>query len=479
MQDLQYAKTEISENEFKAFFKFLEQNNSINAAVLFGSVARQDSTIHSDIDLIILIDGKLEHKKLVDLIATFWEGKKATVLDLPRKNSITIYNQELLKIDLLIASDLAGMNRNYMGSFIEKETIERTILFDKTNLVYDHLSALYHKETPHDSVHEASSLINYFLFNFESCSKFHAKSDGYQFYFAYNIALHTLIQLQCILKGDTQFLYNPRSIIAKVWDKEKVEDLYQLSGSIFLPKANSKKRLLLNEFYRVVKDLAPEKFRQYKNLCEAIYQRDYFWNFRDYNKHAPHLLAGKIYRSATLSLFDISEVNQILEKKGITSIVDLRSTKELQEHAYQPNHFGEATYTHAPFDPWNQPKWFEENHHQGTNRAIAYRFFMMACQESFKLLVDEILNAEGAILIHCHAGKDRTGLVIGAIQLLLGVERSNVERDYMVSGADSDLEVFKILFEQVELRGGINKFFEYQGIDQIQQQKLIKKLKGI
>jgi len=476
MQKLQYEKTRSITNEFEHFYFELKKQSNINAAILFGSLARGDQNFHSDLDLILWIENEKSHAQIVDLCNDFWESREGLVIDVLRKKSIVVYTKELKKIDLLIIHQLEELDRYYLGSRIPANLIPSSILFDRTNLVNHHLKNLVEINQPKNEVHDSSNLINYFLFAFEVCSKQHAKSDGYQFYFNYNIALNTLIQLQCILSGNTSSLYSPKKVTSSIWKNDALEELYQLRGTLFLPHANQQKQKLLQQFYRILKDLAPHELEKCQSFCEAIYQRDFFWNFRDYNLHAPQLSKGKIYRSATLSLFDGENVDQLLGANNITTIIDLRAPKEVAELPYNVEFDKEKRYVLAPFDPWNQPDWFQKDYHYGTNRAIAYRYFLVACQPSFKLVIDSIINSKGAVLIHCHAGKDRTGLIIGAIQLLLGVKKDSVKKDYMASVSDTDLTVFDLLFEQVQARGGITSFFEYQGISLAQQQMLITKL---
>jgi len=480
MQKLQYEKADIIPIECQSFCEFLVGLSGIKAAILFGSVARGDNNYHSDIDMALWTDDDLSLKEnMLKAIENYWKEKDGVALSIPRKKSICIFTKDLQKIDVLLINNLAALNRNYLGSNITSNRILQSILFDKTASVLSYLTAINGLNIEKDETYQTDSLINYFLFAFEGCSKQHAKSDGYQFYFNYNIAFHTLIQLQCVLKGYSSFLYNPKNVFYHAWEKDNMEELYQLKGSLFLPDGNQKKRQLLDRFYKIITELAPERLASCQSLGESIYERDYFWNFRDYTAHFPSLLSNKIYRSATLSLYkDTEKVLHFLNEKNIENIIDLRAPKEVEAVAYAQNVIAQKNYIKAPFDPWNQPKWFQEKYHDknSTNRAIAYRFFLVACQPYFQKIISTILNTKGATLIHCHAGKDRTGLVVGAIQLLLGCSAEKVKLDYMASGSDVDLKVFNLLFEEVANKGGINGFFEYQGVPFLEQQALIQKL---
>lgn len=55
-------------------------------------------------------------------------------------------------------------------------------------------------------------------------------------------------------------------------------------------------------------------------------------------------------------------------------------------------------------------------------------------QEQVATILRTLSQAEpGGVLIHCHAGKDRTGLVVALILALLGVELEVIARDYAAS----------------------------------------------
>lgn len=476
MQKLQYAKTSITIDEFQEFCAFLEKNQSIQAAILFGSVARGDANYHSDIDIALWVTPDFNKENFVAQLKVCLTPQ-ALVLDLPRKQSLALFLNNLQKIDLRLISEISVINKHYLGSAVPKEKIEASVLFDKTKTVLAFLQNLTANNSPEVHFYHIPNLINYFLFNFTACSKYHAKSDAYRFYFNYNIALNTLVQLQCLLAGKQKDIYAPRNI-HMLWASNDLDTNFEeLSATLNLPKGNEKKRLLLNEFYRIVALLQKDQLNELKHFCEAIYQRDYFWNFRDFNRHNMHLQSGILYRSASLSLYqDTENTITFLKQKNIRTIIDLRAPKEINAHPYQKKILDNFNYVQAPFDPWNQPDWFKKNHHHGSNRTIAYRFFLMACQASFKQIIHTILHTKGAVLLHCHAGKDRTGLVIGAIQLLLGCDKDAIICDYLASGSDSHLDFFNLLFKQVDSYKGIQAFFEYQGISKSNQSDLIKKL---
>ncbi len=58
-------------------------------------------------------------------------------------------------------------------------------------------------------------------------------------------------------------------------------------------------------------------------------------------------------------------------------------------------------------------------------------------QPAFGMVFNAIAEAEGPVLFHCFAGKDRTGLVAAMLLELSGVERADIASDY----AETDLQL--------------------------------------
>jgi hypothetical protein len=69
--------------------------------------------------------------------------------------------------------------------------------------------------------------------------------------------------------------------------------------------------------------------------------------------------------------------------------------------------------------------------------------YLLMLQEASMYLVDlvrEVGYAEGTTLIHCAAGKDRTGVSIALLLRLIGVSRDHVLSDYLLT-ADAEAEI--------------------------------------
>ncbi|RBP28398.1 tyrosine phosphatase family protein [Oceanihabitans sediminis] len=197
-------------------------------------------------------------------------------------------------------------------------------------------------------------------------------------------------------------------------------------------------------------------------------------NFRDLSKFNLKIKKGLIYRA---SVFDLLDNEELLEEKNIKSIIDLRADREIEEISFSDQILGKVKYVKAQFDPWAQPDWFKEKHNNGTNHEIAYRFFAMGCKDAVKKTFETILEEEtGAIAIHCHAGKDRTGIICSLLHLLLESPQEQLYADYLASEMDVSLDKLKIAIDVIESEGGIIDYLRSCGLSDNQIIGLKEKL---
>jgi protein tyrosine/serine phosphatase len=230
--------------------------------------------------------------------------------------------------------------------------------------------------------------------------------------------------------------------------------------------ANTHKRKLLDLFKKYL-PISINKFNlkiddvSIVNFLENIYVRDFFWNFRDVSKFNSKLKKGIIYRSSALCLYkNEPSLESNLQSKNIETIVDLRADRELKDFNYDEEQKDNYKIIHAPFDPWNQSIEFQNVHNTGTNAEIAYHFFSIECKPSIKLVVEAVINSKGAIDIHCHAGKDRTGIIITLFHLLSEANKEIILLDYLASEMDTKEHYIQILLDAISEKGGIVEYLK-------------------
>lgn len=200
----------------------------------------------------------------------------------------------------------------------------------------------------------------------------------------------------------------------------------------------------------------------------------FFRNFRDLASHNNRLRASWLFRSAALSLQqDEVGFDEQIQAHRIKTIIDLRAERELLEFPYRPELLRQFNYVHVPFDPWDQPEWFRDNYQYGSNEEIAYRFFGMACKESIRKALQALSSySDSGIVIHCHAGKDRTGILVTILYLLSEANREEIYADYLASAQDTRVGLIDIVLGIIDESGGLVPYLKSCGMTSNEIQKL-------
>lgn len=465
--------------------KIWESNEGIDIALLYGSLGRNEFNPNSDIDIQTIVNTNFNLSKLIDALKNEFAEEILTIASVRLRNKIVVYYKDLPKLEIGYSTDINEINRNYLGSEITNTS--ETILYQRVPSLYDigsYLAQLV-RDSGNNKLGSHSKLliedlVQKFIYEFESCSSNHKRSDGYKFYFFYNIALHCVVQLRHLLHKDTRFNFLPKYFIPGMESKDEMKSFYDLTGSIFLPDANKKKRVLLDYFFSVLRRLNYDEIEEVKNALELIYERDYFWNLRDIATFNPGIKKSFVYRTATLSAFQNDDKFEgLLNNLRIKTIIDLRADQELKEMPYTEAILSKVNYVHAPLDPWNQPEWFKKDYQYGSNEEIAYRYFGLGCKESYLKAFNALINEEkGTVAIHCFAGKDRTGIFVSMLHMLNGADEAVIYNDYLASEVDVKRERLDIVLNIIKENGGIIPYLKTFGLSEAEIEKLKTKLKS-
>ncbi len=138
--------------------------------------------------------------------------------------------------------------------------------------------------------------------------------------------------------------------------------------------------------------------------------------------------SGRLLRSE--SPHTLSEAGlQDLLGLGVGAVVDLRTTSE-RERLPSPLSDAGVHTLHAPIftDDENYPDHL-------TTAAEVYCWWLRERGGGVALAMSAIADAPSApILVHCHAGKDRTGVVVALVLRLAGGSIDDIADDYAISG---------------------------------------------
>lgn len=163
--------------------------------------------------------------------------------------------------------------------------------------------------------------------------------------------------------------------------------------------------------------------------------------------------SGRLLRSDNLQDLTEADVERLIAL-GVTDVLDLRS-------AYEVHHEGPGPLIGDPRVRIHHHSFFVEKHDDEaratdddgrelpgnalpyTDRkptvavddlfASVYLSFLVDRPDSVLAALQVISRAEGATLVHCAAGKDRTGTTVALAMLIAGAERDAVVADYAAS----------------------------------------------
>ncbi|CAH0192076.1 tyrosine-protein phosphatase [Microbacterium sp. Bi121] len=152
------------------------------------------------------------------------------------------------------------------------------------------------------------------------------------------------------------------------------------------------------------------------------------YNFREV---APGVLAsGRLYRSDALHRLDKAGRRRIGEL-GIRTVLDLRSAIDRRLGGRDRLRGTGAIRVSVPID--------------GTPRAVdlatitladVYRAILTRHQPILGRIIREIAASDGPVLVHCTAGKDRTGLIVALTLAALDIDRRVILADYAATAAN-------------------------------------------
>lgn len=176
-------------------------------------------------------------------------------------------------------------------------------------------------------------------------------------------------------------------------------------------------------------------------------------NFRDMGGCAARdgrvVRTGHLFRSGILD--ELSEADLArLRDIGVRTVCDLRSVGERTRYTTAWQEHGEPQVLHFDLNVdirGHEPEMLRLLRTDPTPEgAMAgmianYREMPDAMSPYLSTLFDRLLDPDATpMLVHCHAGKDRTGFVCALVLLALDVPIESVLADYMLTGTRHDLD---------------------------------------
>ena len=158
------------------------------------------------------------------------------------------------------------------------------------------------------------------------------------------------------------------------------------------------------------------------------------FNFRDIGGYETgdgrRVRWGSVFRSDTLHRLTTADLERALEL-GVRTVIDLRSAAELDESG----RFGradEVAFHHLPLEEEVAAEPPERDDRR-TPPGEIYVEMATAGTAAVANVLRVIAEAEHAVVFHCFAGKDRTGVVAALLLSSLGVPDEVIVADYELS----------------------------------------------
>ncbi len=171
-------------------------------------------------------------------------------------------------------------------------------------------------------------------------------------------------------------------------------------------------------------------------------------NFRDLGgypaSHGRHLRWRILYRSDALHALSGADVLRFHDELGITEIVDLRSSLELENEGRGRLETEPIGFSHLPL--FNGRSMSAE-HDAAMSLSLGERYIAMmdVAREAIVRVVETLARAEGGAVYHCAAGKDRTGVISAVLLGALGVPDDLIVADYALSSQNIDAIIERVM----------------------------------
>ena len=236
------------------------------------------------------------------------------------------------------------------------------------------------------------------------------------------------------------------------------DDVYLKGGGhVYQGKGGQIFNLAPNRTYEGTVGGKAVKLRTVGTVCQIHFEADSFIpNCRDiggYKAEGGTVKYRRILRSAELpTIKKDSSLVKVMKDLAVTCEIDLRG-----EHAY--NDLGWRGYAIGI-----------NGYAQAITSPTKYK-------EVFERVLKEV-KSSGCVILHCHAGADRTGTIVALLLALLGVSASDICKDYELTCACHWCNFKRIdderfaEFSQGELRSAFKKLASLYGTkgESLQQQ---------
>ena len=169
---------------------------------------------------------------------------------------------------------------------------------------------------------------------------------------------------------------------------------------------------------------------------------------------------GALLRSDNLQDLTAADIAE-LTARGLSAVLDLRTSTERELIGPGPL-AGQVQHVELSFIPEERlpepgeivvDRW-------AAGAAGAYLRYLQDAPDAFAAAAAVVARSEGAVLVHCAAGKDRTGTLVALLLDAVGVERAAIVDDYALTNDRIERVYARLLGEKA-----YGEFVEAIGLD--------------
>ncbi len=169
------------------------------------------------------------------------------------------------------------------------------------------------------------------------------------------------------------------------------------------------------------------------------------------------VVTGRLLRSDNLQELSPADVTRLVDRIGLTTVVDLRSTVEREAEGPAPlDAVDGVRHVHLPVLPEQGAATdvvadaLVTREDQDRSRYPAdplcghYLGYLEDRPDQVVGALRTIAGSGGAVLVHCAAGKDRTGVVVALALSAVGVRPDAIVADYAATGERTEAIVARL-----------------------------------
>ncbi len=183
------------------------------------------------------------------------------------------------------------------------------------------------------------------------------------------------------------------------------------------------------------------------------------WIALDGAVNARVVVPGVLLRSDNLQALSARDLRRLIDEQALEVVLDLRTGAEVElegpgpmtsepavriEHrSLYPESGGNTDLDADTVRPWATP---EDDDLAGESPVLrAYMSYLHRRPDSIVASNRAIARTDGAVLVHCAAGKDRTGVVVALALDAAGTERDAIVGDYLATQERIDAIVARLV----------------------------------